>query len=300
MDAYRKSPIPVIYTELGFVRAAPPSILADCPKDLPRLQLLQSVARGQSCVSELERSSAFERSHWLIVKAELPNDIFAWTGNTWKVIEWRVYFWKLYDAEFLVNVSDPHPAEARSLADAGINTQFLNSLAHPTSCLPMLRETQKLFGEGYKLRQETAVALERIETPLIARLKFGTMKQLKPAANSRSQNVTGDPQISPSLRDTILRRGNYRCLFCGQDSSTIALEVNHVIPRNLINKLHLASALHTATENLCVTCRDCNRGKCDNLRIEDIEYYRSAFSSQGHPNHDLLPHLTKLSELQAL
>ena len=292
MEVYRKNPIPVIYTELGFVRAAPPSILADCPEDLPRLQLLQSVAGGQSCVSELERP------YWLIVKAELPDDIFVRNGNSWEVIEWRVYFWKLWDAESLVN--DSQPAEAIRLADAGVNAQFLNSLAHPTSCLPMLRETQKVFGEGYKLRPKTVAALERIETPLIAGLKLNTMKQLKPAANSRLHNVTGDPQISPKLRDTILRRGNYRCLFCGQDSSIIALEVNHIIPRNLINKLHLASALHTAPENLCVTCRDCNRGKCDNLTSEDIEYYRNAFSNQGHPNHDLLPHLTKLSELQAL
>ena len=212
--------------------------------------------------------------------------------------EWRMYFWKLWDVETLVN--DSQPAEAIRLADAGLSAQFLNSLAHPTSCLPMLRETQKVFGEGYKLKQEIAAALEQIESPLIACLKLGTMKQLKPSANSRSQNVTGDPQISPRLRETILRRGNYRCLFCGQDASAISLEVNHIIPRNLINKLNLASALHTAPENLCVTCRDCNRGKCDNLTTEDIDYYWRIFSNQGHPNHDLLPHLTKLSELQAL
>jgi len=83
MEVYRKNPVPVIYTELGFVRAAPPSVLADCPEDLPRLQLLQSVAGGQSCLSELERS------HWLIVKAELPDDIFARTGKSWDVVEWR-------------------------------------------------------------------------------------------------------------------------------------------------------------------------------------------------------------------
>ena len=102
------------------------------------------------------------------------------------------------------------------------------------------------------------------------------------------------------LRDTILRTSNYRCTFCGKDSSAEALEVHHIIPRNLIKRLGLNHGLHKAPENLCVACFSCNRGKSDNLTPEDIEYYRAVFSKPEHPNHDLLVHLAKISELQAL
>ena len=76
--------------------------------------------------------------------------------------------------------------------------------------------------------------------------------------------------------------------------------MNHIIPHSLIRKLNLNSVLHTAPENLCVTCFSCNRGKSDNLATEDIEYYRREFSEPEHPNHNLISYFTKISELQKL
>ncbi len=137
MITYRQTTVPVIYTKLKFMRASWPSILADCPDDLPLLQQIQSVAAGHACVSKLERS------YQLIVKAEFPDDILERNGSSNEVIEWRSYYWKLYDAQSLVTDRDP-PAEAIHIDKAGINTQFLDSLAHPKSCLPMLRATQNV------------------------------------------------------------------------------------------------------------------------------------------------------------
>jgi len=303
MDVYRQSPVPVIYTQLEFVRAPSTCLLADCADDLTLLNLLQRVAAGHACVSELESP------HTLILKAEFPDDILDRSGTTGEVIEWRVFQWKLWDAESLVTHSQP--AEAVHPTNAGITPEFLNSLAHPKSCLPLLRTTQKVFDsgkrKGYQLSSETTAKIEGIEKPLIATtkrtlatIKLTEMKKLKPAAKTSASKAAGDSQVSLKLRDLILRKGKYLCVFCGQGSPTIVLEVNHIVPRSLINKLHLDSGLHNAPANLCVTCFHCNRGKSDNLATEDIEFYRNAFSSPDHPNHSILAHLEKIAELQTL
>ena len=296
MNSCRTSPLPVLYTKLRFVRFSSAwRIFADCPEDLPYLHRVQSVAQGHTCVAQLEQS------HELLLKAEFPADILERDGSSEEVIRWRAYCWKLWDVHSLIG--DRHlPAEAIQISEAGVDFHFIGSLAHPISCLPMLRKTQEVFPQGYTLTQEIASALERMETPLIASLQLHAMKmkQLKPAANSSSRPIPTHPRISSSLRDEILRRDGYRCIFCGQGSSEASLEVNHIIPRSLIDKLHLGSSLHTSPHNLCVACFACNRGKRDNLRAEDIGYYRSRFSDKGHPNHDILPHLKKLSELQDL
>ncbi len=303
MDVFRKEPLPAIYTELGFVRKSAPFILVDCPEDLSRLRQLQSVAAGEVCVSELEWLYTF------FVKAELPDDIQARDGSSDDVIEWRVFYWKLWDAESLVKGS--RPTEAISYENAGINADFLDSLIHPISCLPMLRQTQNLFepangkDKGYELKSEMVAAIKRIENPLIASIKLPAMKQAikqrKPTTTSKSTKTSGNPQVSPKLRDAVLRNNNYRCMFCGNGASDgVKLEAHHIITRSLINKLQLDPTLHINPENLCAACFSCNRGKSDNLATEDIEFYLNVFSKPEHPNHGLLRYITRISELQTL
>ena len=172
------------------------------------------------------------------------------TAQSGALIKWHVFYWKLWDAESLV--TDQRPAEAVRLANSGIDITVLDSLAHPTSCLPMLRQTQTLFTsergmyQGYKLNEQTAAVIEEIEQRLFAGIKLAAMKRIKPNAKPRPSGTTNHPQVSAQLRDTILRRDKYRCIFCGGTSSSTALEVNHIIPRSLIRKLHLNSVLHTA------------------------------------------------------
>ncbi len=304
MNVYRKEPLPAIYTILGFVRKfATYGLLADCPEDLPRLRELQSVVAGDACISSLERD------YMLFVKAEFPDDILTRDGSSDDVIIWGVFYWKLWDAESLVK--DSRPTEAISYEDAGIDADYLDSLAHLTSCLPMLRETQTLFEsdngkyKGYELKPKRVAAIKEIEKQLFASIKLQKMKQgmtkRKPTTTPKSTKTSGNPQVSPKLRSEILQKNNYRCVFCGNGASDGAkLEVDHIIPRSLIKKLHLDSALHMDPKNLCVTCFSCNRGKSDNLATEDIEYYRNTFSNPEHPNYGLLPYLKKISELQTL
>ncbi len=290
MDVYRQASLPAMYTELEFVRRSGLMLWADCPEDLPLIRRLQRVVAGDACPSE------FERPHWLIVKAEIPDDFSALDGTSGTPIKWRVSYWKLWDVESLV--INHRPSEAVDLGDAAIDIGFLKALARPKSCLPMLRQTQIMLDGGYELRPDVKAAIDEKEKPLLASIRLSKMKP-SGIANTGPTKPHHNSQIPPKLRERVLRRDGYRCVFCGKGPTDTPLEVNHIIPRSLIGKLDLDSTLHNSAKNLCTTCFSCNRGKSDNLAREDIDYYRNAFSDPQHPNHSLLPYLMNISDMQS-
>ena len=301
MNVYRRDPVPAIYTCLRFVRDSGHQgrkiALVDCPDDLPRLRQLQSVIAGKACVSELERLYDF------IVKAEIPDEIKTLSGNSYTLIEWRMFYWRLWDAKSLV--TEQQPVEAVRFEDADIDIKFLNSLASRESCLPFLEDVEvKLTSGSYKgseLSPQEVKAIKDIETDLFSEMKLIERKKQLRLPKSRSRGSPRSRQVSPKLRNEILNRDKYRCVICGQGGPEGAsLELNHIVPRSLINKLHLEPTLHTAPENLCTMCFACNRGRSDNLSKEEITHYLDLFSSPQHPNHGLRVYLTNIANLQAL
>ena len=290
MEVNRQTALPALYAQLEFVRQSGIFRLCDCRDDLPRIQQLQSVVAGNACLSELERP------YWLFVKAQIPDEVAALDGTSDAPIVWRVFYWKLWDIESLV--TNTRPAEAVPLGDAGIDIEFLESLERPQSCLPMLRQTQIMLNGGYELRPDVKAAIDEKEKLLLASIRLSKMKP-SGLANTGPTNPHHNSRIPPKLRERVLRRDSYRCVFCGNGPPNTQLEVNHVIPRRLIRRLSLDSTLHKSDKNLCTTCFSCNRGKSDNLAPEDIDYYRNAFSSPQHPNHSLLPFLMNISDMQS-
>jgi len=303
MDVYRTTTIPAIYTELDFVRADKNSrIIIDCAEDLEALHRLQDVVKGNACISSVE-----PRSETFFIKAIFPDDILDCDGTSDEVIEWRCYYWKIYDALKIIDSSIEKPAEALSLTDAGIDSDRLDELASAESCIPYIQDTEGSLAEGYnenrRLTRESTDKIKEFEKPLIARIKLEERKKkLKPVTKSRvakQASSTRRVSMSPSDRHKILQRDEYRCIFCGQDSSTTSLEVHHIIPCSLIDKLQLNSELNTELFNLCTTCFDCNRGRGDHLAAEDISFYQEKFSDSKHPNHNVLPYLMRIFELQS-
>ncbi len=295
MNIIRTSPIPAIYTHLPFVRYRGPCILADLPEDLPLLQQLQGVAAGHACVSVLESP------HELFVQASFPDDILSRSGETDDVIEWQCCCWTLWDAESLITSSQP--VEAVDPTSVGIDPFLLESLAHPTSCIPLLQKTVQHFPKGFTLTADRKASIEAAEQPIIAGLELTAMKQLKVIAKRGQRRRTAtanDPPVSKTLRMDIMRRDKRCCVFCGKSPPEVEIEVDHIIPRSLINKLHLDQGLHTSPDNLCVMCFDDNRGKRDHLAKEDIASYIKAFSAPTHPNNPIVKHLEAIGELQAL
>ena len=78
-------------------------------------------------------------------------------------------------------------------------------------------------------------------------------------SNLKGRNVNKipkeEPDISSSVRVDVLRRDNYRCVFCGRTSKSVELQIDHIVPfsKGGSNKI----------DNLQTLCIDCNLGKSD-------------------------------------
>lgn len=182
MDVYRKKTIPVIYTELDFIRTTTNTdgcIIVDCAEDLKLLHELQNVAADNVCISSLEQD---QWTHTFLIKAVFPDDILDRDGTSGEVIIWHRYYWKSYDAERAINPPiKEKPAEAVPLTDAGIDRDRLEELASTESCIRSLQLTEDLFTDGpnknYELTKETVDKIKEIEKPLIAGIKLKKDKQ---------------------------------------------------------------------------------------------------------------------------
>ena len=169
MDIYRKDPIPVIYTELNFVRASKECVLWTIRTTDPicnessALLLVTIVCQPGKVVS-------------LTIKASFPDDILE---PVQLLIKWQYYYWKLWDAETLVEEREL-PAEAIPLEGTRIDQVFLDSIAQAKSCLPWLRTAQDASNsgdyKGYEISNNTATQIEQYEKSLIARLKLNNIK----------------------------------------------------------------------------------------------------------------------------
>jgi hypothetical protein len=294
MTVYRKRKVPVLYTQLPFVRAAPPGGLADCPEDLEYLRRIQSVASGSECVSLIEAS------HQLILRADFPDDLLERDGTSGAGVEWSYWHWKAWDVEYLFKQGQP--AEAIPIEEAGITRKFLESIADQKSCIPFLEDVEILFEEGsrkgYTLNNHNRKLIEQREAGLLAAMRIATLKGLSSGKRPIQNNINGDPALPIRVREKVIRRDSYRCVFCGATGEQTRLEVNHIIPRSLIRKLSLSKSLFVDEANLCTTCWLCNRSKSDTLHKADIVFYIERFRDFDHPNHGILHFLEAISTLQ--
>lgn len=63
--------------------------------------------------------------------------------------------------------------------------------------------------------------------------------------------------LSSKIRFEVIQRDGGRCRYCGRSAPDIEIEIDHIIPQS--------SGGSDRSENLCVACKDCNRGKRDEL-----------------------------------
>ena len=292
MDILRVTPVPALYTCLPFVRRSAEILFADTADDMGILRGLQRVASRLACPSTLEAS------HQLIVGVRLPEHVLSLSGASGTAVAWRTLHWKLWDAECFV--TGERPAEAVAWVDAVGSEHDLRSLAAPRSCLPLLRQAEKLFGGGYRLDPSVADQIADEERRLFASMNLEHMKANIAGRAPRRTPASRSPKASRKIRDAVLRRDMYRCFFCGRGTPAVELEVNHIVPRSLVRKLQLPESLHTDPANLCVTCVDCNRGKSDVIHREDSAFYLAAFAESRHPNHGIVPFLETIAAVQSL
>jgi hypothetical protein len=294
VTVYRKRKVPVLYSYLPFLRAAPPCGLADCPEDLEYLRRIQSVASGKECISLIEAS------YQLILRADFPGDLLARDGTSGDGIEWSYWYWKAWDVEYLFKQGQP--AEAIPIEEAGITRTFLETIVDQRSCIPDLEDIQVLLEQGsrkgYTLDNHTRKSIEQREAKLLAAMRIATRKGLSSGKKPIQNDTHGDPTLPIKVRERVIRRDSYRCVFCGATGEHTRLEVNHIIPRSLIRKLSLSQSLFVDEANLCTTCWSCNRSKRDTLHKEDIAVYIERFREPSHPNHGVVHFLETISTLQ--
>ena len=88
------------------------------------------------------------------------------------------------------------------------------------------------------------------EAIIVSSPKPKRTKKIKPKAKANQKNSRHIPK---AIRVDVLRRDNYRCVFCGVSAKKAELQIDHIIPfsQNGSNSIN----------NLQTLCRDCNLGK---------------------------------------
>lgn len=73
MIIYRKNPLPVIYSQIPFLRRVTREF-ADCKEDLGEINFLKEASEGVHCISELEKKNMF------LIAIALDNELFNLRG----------------------------------------------------------------------------------------------------------------------------------------------------------------------------------------------------------------------------
>lgn len=288
MIIYRKDSLPAIYCKIPFLRRST-RLFVDCPDDLNEILILQEASKGKRCISELEKKNTF------LVAVSFPDEILHLKGETDEAFEYLRYALRLWDISYYLK--GIHPSEAVEPIEEGLDPKKIEKMAAAKSCLQFLHELEKTFirKQGFPSEaeeKEIKEAEKRIFSELKIRYLKGDLKAQKPPKNQTS--------FRPKDRERILRRDQYKCIFCGMPGTEAQLEVNHIIPRSTIKKLNLNDDLFFVDFNLITACFPCNRGKSDHLRTEDIEFYFKLFADPKHSNHKLLEFLKLIKGLQEL
>lgn len=111
------------------------------------------------------------------------------------------------------------------------------------------------------------------------------------AQNSKAKRQFQGETLPPKQRAAIIARDHGRCLFTGQTSDQIELQVHHIISRRIIELLRLTDDLFTAPYNLVTVSAPLNIAKSAQLTSEDIDFYIERFSDPTHPNYRVLYYL---------
>ena len=122
MEIYRKSAISDTYAELPFVRLGNGSFV-DSLDDSGLIKLFRECAEGRSCISELDSENL------IMVKVDVPSRVINSKEHSGEIVEWLFYFWKPRDKQHVSDFFKHWPYEAVNLENAGIDTDFLVSIA---------------------------------------------------------------------------------------------------------------------------------------------------------------------------
>ena len=292
MRVVRRSKIPAIYLTIPWIRKSRHRYTGwcDCIEDADYTLKMKAVCKGEKCHSVFDRLSEF------LIIGDFPENWNEFNCTSGQVAHLRTAKWKAWDVLYLLD--NQVPAEAISLLEAGLTRISLETLAKPVSCIPILTKL-KIDLEFADITEKQIKEIQELEASLFRQLQIQQLKgseRMKDPQDKASAKTAR--RISSRLRQNIFSRDGYCCVLCGKASTQTELEVDHIIPVSLINRLDLPRELYDAEFNLCTSCIRCNRGKSDHLSQEAIIHYIQTFENSAHPNNGSLPFLLKIRDLQ--
>jgi len=288
----RRSQLPSIFARFEWVRTHRGGFV-DCPsqQDQKLLHICAGIFRATQDVAELDS----ERS--LALAIDIPESVVDATGTSDRHYQPTIYSWNLYDVNYLLRGT--RPAEAVDIATLGLSNDDLLQLANNDRYLAFIRAfgkaSQRPVGYYFPISLEKDLRKLEEQTTAQANLRRKLLR-LKRAPAVRACACVRPTQ---KVRNEVLRFHEYTCIFDGKARSDCAIDVHHVIPRRLIQRLHLPESLLTARENLVAACTGCNVAKSDELHPTDVTFYLRQFASFDHPNHALVPLLRRIQLLQS-
>lgn len=72
-------------------------------------------------------------------------------------------------------------------------------------------------------------------------------------SNKKVKSSRQSRYIPAATRVDVLRRDNYRCVYCGVSAKKAELQIDHIVP--------FSKSGSNAIDNLQTLCSDCNKGK---------------------------------------
>jgi hypothetical protein len=99
---------------------------------------------------------------------------------------------------------------------------------------------------------------EMVNEKVLQRTESGKVVEII-LGKERNMDVETEHTLSKNLlkRFEVLKKCSFACAYCGKKSPEVELELEHIIPKSKGGSDNI--------DNLNVSCRECNRGKRDNL-----------------------------------
>jgi hypothetical protein len=243
-------------------------------------------------------------------------------------ISFDVFGWDAVDVVRILRFDEDEDETERKLQDedferdfvrvvdaAHLDTSRIQSLGAPISILPfiddwerfdalsqvsdpLLRRSRPQIDRKWNLTRRERESIEREEKMLFALHRAQQRhRKLRPASNWAHAN---GGEVTPRLREQILRLDKYTDFFTGAAAPRVEVDVHHIIPRWIVERLDLPRELLTAPYNLVTVDRQLNRVKGARLLKDDVEVYLERFADPAHRNHPILQYLAKVKELQLI
>jgi hypothetical protein len=321
MLIYRTSGIPLFLTRLPLIHRRR-CVMAPVEEDVAQVK---DYAAGRKDAEEPLSPHYFKLAIDLPDLDAIEENMRAGKYKDSATISFDVFGWDAVDVVRILRFDEDEDETERKLRDEDFERDFvrvvdaehldrlrIKSLGAPISILPFIDDWERFdslsqvsdpllrgsrqIDRKWNLTRQERESIEREERMLFELHRAEQRhRKLRRAVNS---SLANGGAVTPRLREQILRLDKYTDFFTGAAAPHVEVDVHHIIPRWIIERLDLPRELLTAPYNLITVDSQLNRVKGAHLLKDDVELYLQRFADPTHRNHPILQYLAKVKELQ--